>query len=290
MAFYIYIYNCLYYYLDIDFDIFDIKNKEDQFYLGCYKSYELIKLLDDFTLDDSIIESHELTKIVWTVWWQDEVPDFIQYIIDKRVLPYEYKQIIINNRNYKEYIDIPDRILELVNSKKISLTHFSDYIRISLLNKYGGIWMDATLLITKQLDKEIFETLKDNAFYTLYGLNWTKQYPILANTWFFMSNKNSKIMRKIYNLFNIYYDCFDIMIDYCAFDFFFVLIFEKYNKYTQLKPIINSCSFNKTTEYLRDINIKELPINEYGIYKLTYKNVKRNVIEVVDELIKNDFL
>ena len=34
-----------------------------------------------------------------------------------------------------------------------SITHFSDIIRMALLSKYGGYWIDSTYLVTSPLTK-----------------------------------------------------------------------------------------------------------------------------------------
>ena len=49
-----------------------------------------------------------------------------------------------------------------------SITHFSDIIRMALLSKYGGYWIDSTYLVTSPLTKvnTSFFTLKLNYCWT----------------------------------------------------------------------------------------------------------------------------
>ena len=55
--------------------------------------------------------------------------------------------ILITEKNYKDYVNIPDYIIRKQQSGEIDLTHFSDILRMMLLAQHGGIWMDSTLLI-----------------------------------------------------------------------------------------------------------------------------------------------
>jgi hypothetical protein len=60
-----------------------------------------------------------------------------------------------------------------LTSGVITLTHFSDILRFSLLYKYGGFWMDSTILMLGKFDSCFF----DYPYFTLKGAfkiwNWT---------------------------------------------------------------------------------------------------------------------
>lgn len=116
--------------------------------------------------------------IAWSMWWQGEknAPDIIKACWEskKRNLPKSVKQIIITEENYKKYVDIPDYIMSKVNEGNIRLTHLSDIIRSILLYKYGGIWMDAAILMTAPMPKECLE----NTLYTRRA--YDGQYPYYA--------------------------------------------------------------------------------------------------------------
>lgn len=60
----------------------------------------------------------------------------------------------IDKNNIESYINIPIYIKEKVDKGIISLTHYSDIIRVSLLAKYGGIWIDSTCFTSKEMPKE----------------------------------------------------------------------------------------------------------------------------------------
>ncbi len=94
-------------------------------------------------------------RYAWSCWWQgmEDAPDLIKACMNsqKKYLPKETELIIITRDNYRTYVDFPQWLLDKVEAGKVTLTTFSDVIRASLLYKYGGIWLDSTILITEPL-------------------------------------------------------------------------------------------------------------------------------------------
>lgn len=91
---------------------------------------------------------------IWTFWWQGEknMPEVIQLCNKSLLLNANGHEVIcLSKENYKDYITFPDYVIEKVNKKIISLTHFSDILRLSLLSKYGGVWVDAALFVTRPI-------------------------------------------------------------------------------------------------------------------------------------------
>lgn len=101
---------------------------------------------------------------IWVCWWDGEeaMPGIVK-VCYKTIKQHSGRHpvILITKDNYKEYVSFPDYILEKVNSKIMTVTHFSNMLRANLLYEYGGIWMDATILTLKDI------SLEDMPFFTL---------------------------------------------------------------------------------------------------------------------------
>lgn len=65
--------------------------------------------------------------------------------------------IFVSNNNVDDYIDIPHYIKEKYAKGIIPPALYTDIIRICLLAKYGGLWVDATVLITQPISKDYFD-------------------------------------------------------------------------------------------------------------------------------------
>jgi hypothetical protein len=91
---------------------------------------------------------------VWFCWWQGEknMPEIVRACW--RALRQNANgnlARLITKDNFQKFVKIPPFILAKVRQGQISLTHFSDILRMYLLYTYGGLWLDATVLTTAPL-------------------------------------------------------------------------------------------------------------------------------------------
>lgn len=98
-----------------------------------------------------------LEKVIWLCWWQGEenAPDITKKCIESiRKNAGGHSVIVINEENYKEYVELPKWLEEKRKAGVISRTHYSDVLRLFLLSTYGGLWLDATVYCaTSELSK-----------------------------------------------------------------------------------------------------------------------------------------
>ena len=102
---------------------------------------------------------------IWVMWWQGadaEKPSLIETCIESvKKNRGVYKVILIDQYNYRDYIDIPQLILDKFNRGIIGIAAFSDYIRFALMEKYGGWYLDATIYVTRPIQQP------ENSFYSI---------------------------------------------------------------------------------------------------------------------------
>jgi len=96
---------------------------------------------------------------VWTCWWQGEeqAPPVVRECLASIRRNASKQVICITEENCSEYIDIPEHLIRRVSNGSMSFTHLSDYIRFSLLYKYGGLWLDATIWCGRPIPDEVFD-------------------------------------------------------------------------------------------------------------------------------------
>lgn len=98
---------------------------------------------------------------IYTMWWQgfDNAPDIIKICHNSLLRHYnpETQEVIsLDFGNYRQYVKLPMYIFDKVDSGAISLTHFSDLIRSYLLKETGGLWVDASMLFTRDIKDDVF--------------------------------------------------------------------------------------------------------------------------------------
>ena len=98
---------------------------------------------------------------IFVFWYQglENAPPAIKayYAALLRHSPPGHKIIFVDKNNVSALVDLPNYIYEKVENGIITLIHFSDLLRFTLLEKYGGLWLDATILVTKEMDENIFK-------------------------------------------------------------------------------------------------------------------------------------
>jgi hypothetical protein len=109
-------------------------------------------------------------KIIWQYWSQglDDLPEIVK-ICFCSVEKYknDYKVIRITDETLSEYIELPT----FINTKRADNTFrpvfFSDLLRNALIYIYGGVWLDASILLTDKFpdylaDLDFFMFSRDN--------------------------------------------------------------------------------------------------------------------------------
>ena len=177
--------------------------------------------------------------------------------------------VFIDERNMSKYIELPNHIIDKFKAGKISRTHFSDIIRFNLLEKYGGLWLDSTTLVTEPLDnyKELLErtyfTQKycheksdDNKYVKMYQcyVSYARWGPFVLGT----SVKHHPMFAFVKDFYNEYWREFDQVIDYVLLDFIMDIAYESipFVHREQDSVPINNIDINTLVFHLNDLYVQ----------------------------------
>ena len=102
----------------------------------------------------------------------------------------DYKVVEITEDNYIKYVNMPEYIIRKYEAGIITRTHFSDLLRFALLTEYGGIWMDATILLTGNLPSFVTvnplfvyrNTQVGSSMMSLNFISSCKHHPLVEDT------------------------------------------------------------------------------------------------------------
>ena len=116
---------------------------------------------------------------IWMMWYQGikDAPPIVLSCIQSIILnKAKHPLIIISKYNLEKYIKLPSFIKNKFENNTFSITHFYDIVRMALLSKYGGYWIDSTYFISTPLTKvnTTFFTLKLNYCWTkdIFFMGW----------------------------------------------------------------------------------------------------------------------
>lgn len=229
---------------------------------------------------------------IWVFWYQgkENAPAIVKACIDSiRRNAGDHPVIVLDYTNFADYVSFPDYVMRKFHRGSISHTHFSDLLRVELLYAYGGIWMDATMFMTRSLDKMI----KDMPFYTI---NHGGQNPpaLQSGKWtsfFLASGKGNSLIGLLRKLFLEYWKEEEELIIYLLIDYFLTLIYENVE---EAKDTINSVPISNQDMFLMYQNInkdksllKKIQNCKTYLFKLSYKGKFADVIDGKETIYYN---
>ena len=169
------------------------------------------------------------SKIIWTLWMQgyENAPELVKSTIDsirKFAELNNFQFILLEENTIEKYIVFPKLIKEKMDLGVIDYTKISDILRVSLLAKYGGTWVDATIYMKEEFDSSL---LLQN-YYTIKTGGIEDYSPNISNNRWkgcFLSG-NSSLFNFTRDFFFEYYSRYDIAVDYLLIDYIFDIAYK----------------------------------------------------------------
>ncbi|MGO0572341.1 capsular polysaccharide synthesis protein [Escherichia coli] len=130
-----------------------------------------------------------IPKTVWMYWHDETIPPLVSACIARiKTLNKEHVVNLVNNNNYKEYL--PELYFP---NEKISVQLRADIIRLELIYKFGGIWVDASIMFFE--DFSWITKISEECKYDFIGfyrerLTNNRERPVIENWMFCAPPKN----------------------------------------------------------------------------------------------------
>lgn len=177
--------------------------------------------------------SESVSMKVWFCWLQgmDNAPELVKacYQVACRYLP-EREIILIDEENYHSFVKIPEFIVEKRKKGIIPAALFSDLLRLELLIKYGGTWMDATVLMTNPdlLKKaDWLDGIMNADLFFFHYRDINKRFAGIGN-WFITAKPQHWVLETIRNVLHEYWKEHDCVLNYYIFHAVFNMIAKKH--------------------------------------------------------------
>ena len=180
---------------------------------------------------------HEHPKVIWWCWLQglDEAPQIVKACFNSLKQLTGYSLVIIDNSNWREYVELPGYIAKKWEKKQIPPALFSDLLRLELLIKYGGTWIDSTVLFTSNVN----DNHNDNFLNAdLFLFQYTKQgnIPVSISNWFISTHSNNEVLIVLREMLYAYWRDYDCVLDYYIFHLFFAMVSKEYPEQIAAMP------------------------------------------------------
>lgn len=226
-----------------------------------------------------------MKKTVWVCWWQgyDKMPEIVRMCYDHLVHTLDkdlFEIKLITADNFKEYVNIPGVVMGKYKEGKITLTLFSDILREGLLFQNGGVWIDLTIWVEKDVNKYL-SLDKDFWSVKLEEIEDQKMWGQLISEckwcgFLISARKHNTICGFVFHAMCDYVTKHDYVIDYFLHN---LLIRIAYDKIPKAKEEIDKIEYSnpnlyKLLHYLNSAYSEDLYdsiVEDTAIFKLTYK-------------------
>lgn len=217
---------------------------------------------------------------IWLFWWQGEenapllVKKCISSIRNNSGADTIY---VLSKDNYKDFVNIPEYIIEKFEKGYIDKIKLSNIIRLSLLHQRGGLWLDATIFCSQKIPDEIFN-------YAFFSCRNTKNtsYNSDAFTWgayILGSSKGSPVIKLILDCQLAYWKKEVLSIEYNYFDVIHELIYENAPRIKECMDFL-PCNNELALEMFKEMRanrpfskerLDELLHSDTYLFKLSWK-------------------
>ena len=183
----------------------------------------------DKSYDTSL--KHECSNKVWICWFQgmEKAPALVQkcyasvreHLTDREI-------VLITSENLEQYVQFPDYIIDKWKAGVITYTHLTDLLRLELLIKYGGMWLDATVFCSEKREMILDYFFDSDLFFYQClkpGRDGHCQY---ISSWLMSAKTNNRILMATRELCYEYWKKNDSMDDYFLLHDFLSIVLDKY--------------------------------------------------------------
>ena len=222
---------------------------------------------------------------VWVCWLQgdEKMPELNRICVESiRENAGNHPVVFLSLPDIPGYLSVPPCIERAFSSGRIKPAIYTDYVRCALLSRYGGVWLDSTMLLTGPLGNEWFrapfmsvrQEEGDNASVSRY--RWA--------TFCLGAVQGSPFFRKVESMFRAYFERKGRNVDYLMIDYFFDLLYRKDAGMREMMdrvPVSNPALhelrslLNEPYDPVRMAAMEETT----GLFKLTYKTELRENCE-----------
>lgn len=233
-------------------------------------------------VEDPTRNDEGVPKIVWFSWLQgiDQAPDLVKVCLasQRKHLP-DYEFRVLDLSNYQEWVELPEYVIRKYKKGLIPAASYSDLLRLAVLLKYGGVWMDASVFCSgfgNEKLQERWDRIMRSELTVFRYFRRGVRTPVGLSNWFIAAVPNQIIVSSIFDIILAYWKDYDCLVDYYIFHLFLGLSLREFPWIEARMPRENSYHSILLGDALgRTFHQEEWKdlIDHVSIHKLNYRKI-----------------
>ena len=225
---------------------FRIKNKRVYAEYAMTIKYKFLekKYTEKIDKGVDVCKKRSKNNVIWMCWLQgiDNAPPLIQSCVRSirtAAKNSNYEVILLSEETISNYIELPEYIIKKRGKGSIGPAHYTDIIRTELLCKYGGGWIDCTVLCTAEI---IPNYIVNSKLFFFQDINWGNidQPSSILSNWLIFSESNNPILLLTRDLLFEYWKEYDFPVHYFFYHMFFTMSAERYKEEWSRVPLYSN--------------------------------------------------
>lgn len=222
---------------------------------------------------------HSGAKKVWVYWDQgfERAPDLVRLCAQSiaKQLGGGREVILLSDDNIGQYVSFPDFIWDKYRKGLIGKALFADLLRLELLIKHGGLWLDATVLCSnKHIPSYIFDS--DLFLFQMTPMEH-RIFPTRIESFFINAKTNNPLLILCRDLLYLYLKKHNYIVDYyIIYEMLELAIETMPDEWAKVIYYPRTDIFTLADEIYKPYNpeLIQILLDRFPFHKLSYKEPK----------------
>lgn len=166
---------------------------------------------------------------IWFCWLQgiENAPELVKKCLESQREAFGEEVTVLDESNYTDYVTLPDYIVEKRKKGYIPSALFSDMIRLELLIRYGGTWIDATVFASPKIKEEgsrcqkIWQRIRESELFIYRYFDKQGRVVGLSNWFIHAKEPGNPLLIEVRDALYAYWKEYDCVVEYYIFHLFF---------------------------------------------------------------------
>ena len=224
---------------------------------------------------------------IWFCWLQgmENAPELVKVCLESLRASIREDVIVLDAQNYTDYVTLPEYVTRKYKKGIIPPALFSDMLRLELLIKYGGTWIDSTVWTSPKVGAKdskcwkAWQKIQESELFIYRYFNREGRVEGMSN-WFIHAEAGNALLKDVRDMLYAYWHDYNCTVEYYIFHLFFSHVAKRYPEMIRKMPKGNSYHALWLRDHIdRPFDEKwwENLTANVPFHKLNYRKVPKNL-------------